>query len=82
MASHVLLILDQMVLVTMLRWFTNGIEYGDEELIDESYNIMRNVLKMPVDDIAKTFAEWNKGELSSYLVDITADILTRKDDLW
>jgi 6-phosphogluconate dehydrogenase len=59
----------------------NGIEYGDEELIDESYNIMRNVLKMPVDDIAKTFAEWNKGELSSYLVDITADILTRKDDL-
>ena len=56
----------------------NGIEYGDEELIDESYNIMRNVLKMPVDDIAKTFAEWNKGELSSYLVDI---ILTRKDDL-
>ena len=43
----------------------NGIEYGDEELIDESYNIMRNVLKMPVDDIAKTFAEWNKGELSS-----------------
>jgi 6-phosphogluconate dehydrogenase len=59
----------------------NGIEYGDEELIDESYNIMRNVLKMPVDDIAKTFAEWNKGELSSYLVDITADILTRKDDI-
>ncbi|KRM26950.1 MULTISPECIES: NADP-dependent phosphogluconate dehydrogenase [Limosilactobacillus] len=59
----------------------NGIEYGDEELIDESYNIMRNVLKMPVDDIAKAFAEWNKGELSSYLVDITADILTRKDDL-
>ena len=59
----------------------NGIEYGDEELIDESYNIMRNVLKMPVDDIAKTFGEWNKGELSSYLVDITADILSRKDDL-
>ena len=39
----------------------NGIEYGDEELIDESYNIMRNVLKMPVDDIAKTLVPFSKG---------------------
>ena len=59
----------------------NGIEYGDEELIDESYNIMRNVLKMSVDDIAATFHEWDQGELNSYLINITADILTRKDDL-
>lgn len=64
-----------------VKMIHNGIEYGDEELIDESYNIMRNVLKMPVDDIAKTFADWNKGELNSYLIDITAEILTRKDDL-
>lgn len=59
----------------------NGIEYGDEELIDESYNIMRNVAGISVDEIADIFKEWNKGELDSYLVEITADILTRKDDL-
>ena len=59
----------------------NGIEYGDEELIDDSYNIMRNVLGLSVDEMADIFAEWNKGELDSYLVEITADILTRKDDL-
>ena len=59
----------------------NGIEYGDEELIDESYNIMRNVLKMPVKDIAATFHDWDQGELNSYLINITADILTRTDDL-
>ncbi len=59
----------------------NGIEYGDEELIDESYNIMRNVLGLSVDDMAKIFKEWDKGELDSYLINITADILTRKDDL-
>ena len=58
----------------------NGIEYGDEELIDESYNVMRNVLGLSVDEMADIFAEWNKGELDSYLVEITADILTRKDD--
>ncbi|HIW70416.1 MAG TPA: NADP-dependent phosphogluconate dehydrogenase, partial [Candidatus Limosilactobacillus merdipullorum] len=59
----------------------NGIEYGDEELIDESYNIMRNVLGLSVDEMADIFKEWDKGELDSYLVNITADILTRKDDL-
>lgn len=59
----------------------NGIEYGDEELIDESYNIMRNVAGISVDDMADIFKEWNKGELDSYLIEITADILTRKDDL-
>ena len=44
----------------------NGIEYGDEELIDESYNIMRNVLGISVDDMADIFKDWNKGELNSY----------------
>lgn len=59
----------------------NGIEYGDEELIDESYNILRNVAGLSMDELADTFKEWNEGELDSYLVGITADILTRKDDL-
>ncbi|MFD1441918.1 NADP-dependent phosphogluconate dehydrogenase [Lacticaseibacillus hegangensis] len=59
----------------------NGIEYGDMELIAESYNVMRNMLGMTVDEIAGVFKKWSEGELSSYLIDITADILTRKDDL-
>ena len=59
----------------------NGIEYGDMELIAESYNVMRNMLGMTVDEIAAVFKQWSEGELSSYLIDITADILTRKDDL-
>ncbi len=58
----------------------NGIEYGDMELIAESYNLLRNVLKLDVEEIASIFEEWNKGELDSYLMSITADILTRKDD--
>lgn len=59
----------------------NGIEYGDMELIAESYNILRNVLGLSVDEIAKIFADWNKGKLESYLIEITAEILTRQDDL-
>ncbi|WP_155286744.1 NADP-dependent phosphogluconate dehydrogenase [Lacticaseibacillus zhaodongensis] len=59
----------------------NGIEYGDMELISESYNLLRNMLGMSVDEIADVFGSWKDGELSSYLIDITADILTRKDDL-
>lgn len=58
----------------------NGIEYGDMELIAESYNLLRNLVGLSVDDIAAIFADWKQGELSSYLIDITADILTRKDD--
>ena len=59
----------------------NGIEYGDMELIAESYNLMRHLLGLDVEEIAGIFSDWNKGELDSYLIDITADILTRKDDL-
>lgn len=59
----------------------NGIEYGDMELIAESYKLMRNLLGLDVKEMADIFSEWNKGELDSYLIDITADILTRKDDL-
>lgn len=59
----------------------NGIEYGDMELIAESYDLMKRVLMMSNAEIAATFNKWRKTELSSYLIDITAEILTRKDDL-
>ena len=59
----------------------NGIEYGDMELISESYFLMRNMLGMSVEEISDVFNDWKKGELNSYLIDITANILTRKDDL-
>ncbi len=58
----------------------NGIEYGDMQLICEAYQLMRDYLGMTADEMAEVFAEWNRGELDSYLIGITADILTRKDD--
>lgn len=57
----------------------NGIEYGDMQLIAESYDLMRNFLKMSVEEIAAVFKEWSEGELDSYLIDITTDILTKYD---
>ncbi|MGY3749101.1 NADP-dependent phosphogluconate dehydrogenase [Vagococcus acidifermentans] len=59
----------------------NGIEYGDMQLIAESYDLLTRVLGISVEEAADIFAEWNKGELDSFLIDITADLLTRKDDL-
>ena len=53
----------------------NGIEYGDMQLIAEAWQLMRDGLGMRSDEIADTFAEWNQGVLSSYLIEITADIL-------
>jgi 6-phosphogluconate dehydrogenase len=58
----------------------NGIEYGDMQLICEAYNIMKNGLGMSAQEMHEVFAEWNKGELDSYLVEITRDILGKKDD--
>jgi 6-phosphogluconate dehydrogenase len=58
----------------------NGIEYGDMQLIAESYDLMKHLLGMSTDEMADVFKEWNQGELDSYLIEITADILTRKDD--
>ncbi len=58
----------------------NGIEYGDIQIICEAYDIMSRVLKMPIDEIQKVFDKWNKGKLSSYLIDITSKILTVKDE--
>ncbi|MBL4701778.1 MAG: NADP-dependent phosphogluconate dehydrogenase [Phycisphaeraceae bacterium] len=57
----------------------NGIEYIDMQLICEAYAIMKNLLGMTAGEIGKIFEEWNKGELSSYLIEITADILQQKD---
>lgn len=59
----------------------NGIEYGDMQLIAEAYDILTRVLGLSVEEVAAIFTEWNKGELDSYLIEITSDILTRKDDL-
>ena len=59
----------------------NGIEYGDMQLICEAYNIMKQALGMSPKEMHKVFREWNKGELDSYLIQITADILAKKDDL-
>ncbi|HCK2398151.1 TPA: NADP-dependent phosphogluconate dehydrogenase [Enterococcus faecium] len=58
----------------------NGIEYGDMQLIAESYDLMKNILNLSVEEMADIFKEWNQGELDSYFIEITADILTRKDD--
>jgi 6-phosphogluconate dehydrogenase len=59
----------------------NGIEYIDMQLICEAYWLMKNLLGMPADEIGKVFEEWNKGELSSFLIEITADILQQKDPM-
>jgi 6-phosphogluconate dehydrogenase len=57
----------------------NGIEYGDMQLIAESYQIMRTLLGMSPDEMAEVFAEWNTRELESYLIEISAHILGFKD---
>jgi 6-phosphogluconate dehydrogenase len=58
----------------------NGIEYGDMQLISEAYHLMRAGLGMTPDEMQPVFAEWNKGKLDSYLIEITRDILGYKDD--
>ena len=57
----------------------NGIEYGDMELICEAYNLMKTGLGLTADQMHEVFAEWNKGELNSYLIEISRDILAFKD---
>jgi len=58
----------------------NGIEYGDMQLIAEAYDILARGLGIPAPELAGVFAEWNEGELQSYLIEITADILGRADE--
>ena len=58
----------------------NGIEYGDMQLIAEIYDLLHRGAGLPNDELAAIFSEWNKGELQSYLIEITAAILRRKDE--
>ena len=58
----------------------NGIEYGDMQLICEAYQLMRDVLGMSAPEMHEVFKEWNEGELDSYLIEITRDILAYQDE--
>ncbi|MGM9927927.1 MAG: NADP-dependent phosphogluconate dehydrogenase [Bacillus sp. (in: firmicutes)] len=58
----------------------NGIEYGDMQLICESYFLLKNILGLSAEQLHEVFADWNKGELDSYLIEITADIFTKYDE--
>ena len=58
----------------------NGIEYGDMELICESYNLLKSLLKLTNEELKNIFEEWNKGELNSYLIEITSKVLGYKDE--
>ncbi len=58
----------------------NGIEYGDMQLICEAYHLMKTLLEFSPEDIGRIFSEWNKGELNSYLIEITGKIFAVKDE--
>ena len=58
----------------------NGIEYGDMQLICEAYQLMHKGLGLSTDEMHEVFAEWNEGALNSYLIEITRDIMAKKDD--
>lgn len=57
----------------------NGIEYGDMQLIGEAYHLLKDVLGVSSSELHEIFSEWNKGELDSYLIEITADIFSKTD---
>ena len=58
----------------------NGIEYGDMQLICEAYDLLKLGLGVTADELHEIFAEWNKGELDSYLIEISSQIFAKKDD--
>lgn len=58
----------------------NGIEYGDMQLICEAYQIMKDLVGLSYEEMHETFKEWNEGELQSYLIEITRDILNTKEN--
>jgi 6-phosphogluconate dehydrogenase len=58
----------------------NGIEYGDMQLIGEAYQLLKDGLGLNAEELHEVFADWNKGELDSFLIEITAEIFTKKDD--
>ncbi|KXS21622.1 decarboxylating 6-phosphogluconate dehydrogenase [Gonapodya prolifera JEL478] len=57
----------------------NGIEYGDMQIIAEAYDLLKNGLGLSGDEVAETFEDWNKGELDSFLIQITSEILRYKE---
>ena len=58
----------------------NGIEYADIQLIAETYDLLRNALGLPPDELAAVFREWNQGRLQSYLIEVTSYVLAKPDD--
>jgi len=58
----------------------NGIEYGDMQLICEAYDLLKHSLNLTPDELSAVFADWNKGELDSYLIEISSQIFAKKDD--
>lgn len=58
----------------------NGIEYGDMQLIGEAYQLLKDQLSLRAEALSKIFSDWNQGELDSYLIEITANILAHKDE--
>jgi 6-phosphogluconate dehydrogenase len=60
----------------------NGIEYGLMQIISEVFDFMQRALKMSYEEMSATFAEWNGSELSSFLIEITVDVLKKKDPEW
>ena len=63
-----------------VKMIHNGIEYGDMQLIAESYDILQGALGLEAPELAEIFEEWNAGELDSFLIEITAKIFRRMDD--
>lgn len=57
----------------------NGIEYGDMQLISEAYFLLKNIVGLSTEELFNVFSEWNKGELDSYLIQITRDIFSKID---
>ena len=64
-----------------VKMIHNGIEYGDMQMICEAYAMLKNVGGLSPTELAEIFSDWNKGELNSYLIEITAEILAKKDDI-
>ena len=62
-----------------VKMLHNGIEYADMQLIAETYAVMKDVIGLGYPEMQATFAEWDRGELNSYLIEITADILGKND---
>jgi len=64
-----------------VKMIHNGIEYGDMQLIAEAYDILKHVVGLNNDELAEVFGEWNKGDLDSFLIEITANIFKKRDDI-